>query len=246
MSRIGSDKLLARFSIVLILSMAMSTLPDAKLLAAPLPNTSRTELEHQISSILSSHTYFDASGGTASVHIWGDAPHASAALLAETTAHFEGCVVVIRLERPGLCRVGSSWYGKEEWIDLSFLADGAKVSPPLSGYESLGATVQYDFRPEIAGQLVGIADRSARIFDEAHFPADIPARMLWLEDALASNLEGPTFKGAQIRTAACPGYGEGFAEPLLNSSLHTFQVDPKRSEEFVTLVRTYKNMHCRG
>lgn len=168
---------------------------------------------------------------------------------AEVTARFEGCIVVVHLEKPDFCERGIGTFGGvDRVVDLRFLEEESLVRPLDPAFPTLGASVEYPYRAKIAEELSDLSRVAQEIMKEGygHFPADVPARLRWFADEFEARVTGDVLAGAHERTHWCSGNGRGFQEPPLNDIRMEFRVDPERTEEFVSLMDEYRGRYCRA
>lgn len=169
-------------------------------------------------------------------------------VMSETSAFFEGCVLVKRLNRfKERCSYAGYWQ-RDDRIDLRYLIthpSSVETQPPSDNprFTFLGARVKYEFEPDISDRLRILYRQYRRIGDAEinRYPADVELRLQVIADRIENELLDQVYLDAGKKTSYCSGLET--SAPIDGDNL-IFFVDPLRADEFVDLIHMYSSRYC--
>lgn len=216
----------------------------------PSPAAVRPVFEEQIAAILSERTAVLpplAAGGEVRIEkVPLDAP-TDGTVFTETTAFFEGCVLVVRLVHFRPIGGQTGWRQIETRVDLSLIETAPELvttRPPSSHpqFGPMGGSVRYQWRPEVQRRMKALQRLASAILDDAmaKFPSDVETRLTWIAKRHDEELVDKIYLNAGERTYFVNG--EVISGPLLLSPL--FSIEGEQAATFVNLVHRYQSNYC--
>ena len=165
-------------------------------------------------------------------------------LISEQTVTVTGCVLDETLQR---FTDGSVFDVKTDLSYLDTAPDSVRLAPPSTNadYASLGATVSFQYLPDISERLMRVSDEASDLMDQAmsEFPRDIPARLRWLRDNYQSKLTDKIYLGAARITT---GDGVTIVSPPYNFLWRTFYVAPQNAHKLADAIIKFAKTYCPG
>lgn len=214
------------------------------------PAGDRRVLEGQISAILSSKTVVFPPlepGGEVRTEVLPQASPTDGTVLSETSAFFEGCVLVVRLVHPRPIGGQMGWRQMDSRLDLSLIETDPKfvrIRPP-SNQAPFGprpSTVTYRWQADVEGRMEALQRLANDILEEAmaRFPSDVATRLTWIAARHEEELVDKIYLNAGERTYYANG--QEVSGPL--SFLPIYLLDGQRAVLFVELMHRYQTGYC--
>lgn len=226
------------------------TLVVSAVVGDPLPVAVRPALEKQIAAILSEKTGLvpnlgtDGEVGVRKTPL--DAP-TDGTVLTETTASFEGCVLVVRLVASHPPAEQTGWRQMETRLDLSLIQTAPELveTRAPSNHPKFGPTggsVTYRWQPEVERRMRALQRQAKEILKDAmlRFPSDVEARLTWIASRHDEELVDKIYENAGKRTYYVNG--EVISAPLPLSP--RFSIEGEQAATFVNVVHRYQSNYC--
>lgn len=210
---------------------------------------SRGALEGQIAALLSYKTVVLPSleeGGELRTESLPLAAATSGRVLTETTAFFEGCVLVVRLAKLVVSTEETAWRQRDKRLDLSLVETAPQVvevkPPDATTLGLVGGSVTYQWRAGVGQRMESLRRLANDILDDAiaRFPSDVATRLTWISDRYDEGLVDKVYLNAGVRTYYVNG--EEITGPLLESP--RFSLEGEQATAFVELVHRWQLSYC--
>lgn len=166
--------------------------------------------------------------------------------LNETTASFEGCVLVVRFRHliPVPAPAGARQI--DDRVDISLIDTAPEsieiISPSDTGQPHMPGTVKYEWRPDVQRRMEKLQRLAEEIEEEAvtKFPAEVETRLRWIAGQYEEKLTDKIYLNSGQRTYFANG--AEISEPLPWSP--RFQLEGEHAAAFVELLHRYQASYC--